>query len=284
MRTQAIGDTVLTDRVPKWRVALLAWRPDPLAIIGLAGLIVLWYLAHAVIGKFMPPPHAVISAGLVNFFESDYFIGLGLPAGGYLPHLVSTTVTVLIGVVLGGLIGTITGLLAARSHVAFQIFDPIVSILGTVPILVAAPFFLIWFGLAASTKIILVGFYTAVVLHIYAYRAIGHVNPRLVEYARTLGASEHRAFWLVSLPACVPELFGGLRTAFGSAWGLAAIAELLGALRGIGRVIIASWGVFDVTIMMAGILWLGIIAMLLDAGIVALRNYVTRWSDNRSEV
>jgi taurine transport system permease protein len=82
----------------------------------------------------------------------------------------------------------------------------------------------------------------------------------------------------------VPELFGGFRTAFGSAWGLAAIAELLGALRGIGRVIIASWGVFDITIMMAGILWLGIIAMIIDAGIVALRGYVTRWSDTQSEV
>jgi ABC-type nitrate/sulfonate/bicarbonate transport system permease component len=262
----------------------IAWRPDPLAIIGVIGLILLWYLGHAVIGKFMPPPHTVITAGIVNFFSSDYFIGLGLPPGGYLPHLVSTTTTVLLGVILGGAVGTVTGLLSARSKVIFQIFDPIVSILGTVPILVAAPFFLIWFGLAASTKVILVGFYTAVVLHIYAYRAIGHVNPTLIEYARTLGASPSRAFWQVSLPACVPELFGGLRTAFGSAWGLAAIAELLGALRGIGRVIIASWGVFDITIMMAGILWLGIIAMLLDAGIIALRNYVTRWSDSKGEV
>jgi len=260
------------------------WRPDPLAIIGMGGLLGLWYLGHAAIGKFMPPPHAVFTAGLVNLVGSDYFIGLGLPPGGYLPHLVSTTTTVLLGVGIGGLIGTVTGLLSSRSPVAFQILDPIVSILGTVPILVAAPFFLIWFGLATSTKIILVAFYSAVVLHIYAYRAVGHVNPRFVEYALTLGASRRDAFRQVSLPACIPELFGGIRTAFGSAWGLAAIAELLGALRGIGRVIIASWGVFDITIMMAGILWLGVIAMLMDAGIVAIRGYVTRWSDNPSKV
>lgn len=287
MRSPAIGEVAETakpDLGPIRGTTARAWRPDPLAIIGVAGLVLLWYLGHAVIGKFMPPPHTVIAAGFFHLFESDYFIGLGLPPGGYLPHLISTTTTVLLGVVIGGLLGIVTGLLSARSFVALQIFDPIVSILGTVPILVAAPFFLIWFGLAASTKVVLVGFYTAVVLHIYAYRAIGHVNPTLIEYARTLGASERRAFWQVALPACIPELFGGLRTAFGSAWGLAAIAELLSALKGIGRVIIASWGVFDITIMMAGILWLGIIAMLLDAGIVVLRNHLVRWADTKSEV
>lgn len=252
--------------------------PDPLAIVGLLGLFVLWYVAHYVIGKYMPPPHDVLSAGAVHLVHSDYFVGLGLPPGGYMPHLMSTTFTVLVGVALGGLIGTMSGLMSARSSIVLQVMEPIVSVLGTVPILVAAPFFLIWFGIAASSKIILVAFYSAVVLHIYAFRAIGHVNPRYVEYALTLGASRQRAFWRVSLPAAVPELFGGIRTAFGAAWGLAAIAELLGALRGIGRVIIASWGVYDVTIMMAGILWLGIIAMILDALIVAARAYLTRWA------
>lgn len=261
----------------------MLWLPDPLAILGLAGLIALWYLGHAIIGKYMPPPHTVITAGFIHFFDSDYFVGLGLPTGGYFPHLLSTTITVLTGVAIGGSIGTLTGLLSARSPIVFQIMDPIVSILGTVPILVAAPFFLIWFGLAVFSKIVLVAFYSAVVLHIYAYRAVGHVNPSYVEYALTLGAKPNRAFWQVSLPACVPELFGGVRNAFGTAWGLAAIAELLGALRGIGRVIIASWGVFDVTIMMAGILWLGIIAMGLDAGIVAFQRYMTRWAAVKGE-
>lgn len=271
----------LPRRAPAWLVRL---RPDPLIFIGLGGLMLAWYLAHAAIGTYMPPPHVVIGAGFQHLFESDYFVGLGLPAGGYVPHLVSTTATVLLGVAIGGAIGTLTGLLSARSNVVLQIMDPVVSILGTVPILVAAPFFLIWFGLAASTKIILVAFYSAVVLHIYAYRAIGHVHPSYVEYALTLGASRSRAFWRVSLPACVPELFGGLRTAFGAAWGLAAIAELLGALRGIGRVIITSWGVYDVTIMMAGILWIGVIAMVLDAAIVALRSAMTRWAQTGQSV
>jgi ABC-type nitrate/sulfonate/bicarbonate transport system permease component len=245
--------------------------------------VAVWYGAHLTIGRYMPAPHTVVAVGFANLFDSFYFTGLGLPAGGYLPHLLSTTKTVLIGVLIGGLIGTVTGFGAATSGVVRKIMDPIVSILGTVPILVAAPFFLIWFGLAASSKIILVGFYSGVVLHIYAFRSVAHVNPRYGEYARTLGADRLRVFRRVTVPATVPELFGGLRTAFASAWGLAAIAELMGALYGVGRVIIATWGVYDVTAMLAGILWLGIIAMALDALLVLGRGWVLRWSDAKGD-
>jgi ABC-type nitrate/sulfonate/bicarbonate transport system permease component len=263
--------------------ARLAGLVDPLAILGCALFIGLWYVAHFAIARYMPAPHEVLYMGVANLFESFYFTGLGLPPGGYLPHLISTTRTVLIGVAVGGAIGTMTGLAAAESAVARKIMDPIVSILGTVPILVAAPFFLIWFGLAPASKIILVGLYSAVVLHIFAFRSVGHVNPRYGEYARTLGGSPLTVFRRVTVPAVVPELFGGLRTAFGAAWGLAAIAELMGALHGVGRVIIATWGVYDITAMLAGIIWLGIIAMVLDAAIVVARRWVLRWSEAKGD-
>ena len=39
------------------------------------------------------------------------------------------------------------------------------------------------------------------------------------------------------MPATVPELIGGFRIALAGAWGLEAIAELLGAQHGIGFLI-----------------------------------------------
>ncbi len=253
--------------------------PDPLAIVGFVLLLALWQLAHYAVGKYFPPPLAVAKAAVTHFSSSRYFTGLGLPAGGYVPHLVSTTITVFFGVLAGAVVGSATGLASALMPVARQIFAPIVSILGTVPILVAAPFFLIWFGLAESSKVILVAFYSAVVLHIYAERSVRNLNPRYREYAGTLGADPRLTFRAVVLPAVMLELFGGLRTALGAGWGLAAIAELLGALYGVGRVIIATWAVYDVAAMMAGILMLAIIATAMDGLLVLLRRWVTRWAD-----
>jgi ABC-type nitrate/sulfonate/bicarbonate transport system permease component len=263
-----------------------SWRrllPDPLSLLGFVLLLGLWQLAHYGVGNYFPSPLAVARAAVVNFSASHYFTGLGLPEGGYLPHLLSTTLTVLAGITVGGVIGTATGLASAANGTARQIFAPLVAILGTVPILVAAPFFLIWFGLAESSKVILVGFYSGVVLHIYAERSLDNLNPRFREYAETLGAGRRLTLWAVVLPGVLPELFGGFRTALGAAWGLATIAELLGALHGVGRVIIATWAVYDIAAMMAAILMLALIATVLDSTVMALRRWVTRWADSRGD-
>ncbi len=257
---------------------LKAYRSGALAALGIALFLVAWHLGHLAIGRSLPPPHEVALAAVTNFFDSPYFVSIGLPAGGYSFHLLSTTSTVLAGVLLGGLVGTATGFASGRYHAIRQVFDPIVAILGTVPILVAAPFFLIWFGPAGMSKTILVAFYSGLVLHIYAMRAIEHVHPSFVEYAQTLGASPNRVFGQVLFPASLPEIFGGLRTALGAAWGLAAVTELLGSTYGIGRVIIATWSMYDITSMMAGLVWLSLIAIVLDACLLVIRRHVTRWA------
>ncbi|MEM7024367.1 MAG: ABC transporter permease subunit [Pseudomonadota bacterium] len=251
---------------------------DPVPALGIAGAIGLWYLASWAIGRYMPPPQAVLWNAADNLLGSRYFEGLGLPAGGYLPHLLDTTVTVIIGVAIGVVVGCLSGLLSARWRVADQITDPIISTFGTVPILVAAPFFLIWFGLIASAQVILVAFYTTVIMHIYSIQAIRNVHPRYVEYARTLGADARTIFSRVVLPAAVPEIFGGLRVAFAASWGLAAIAELLGARYGVGYAILTFESVYDLTSVMTIIVLLGLIALVMDGLIGLARSYLTRWA------
>lgn len=258
---------------------LKRWKVDPIAIVGVTLAFALWYLASWVIGEYMPPPHAVIEHIVSNFFGSDYLEGITLPEGGFFPHLVTTTITVVVGVGIGTLVGVVSGLCSARWRVMDQIMDPVVSIFGTLPIIVVAPFFLIWFGLVWWAQVALVAFYASLLIHLYALRALRNVNPRYLEYAYTLGATFQRTFLQVCLPAAIPEIFGGIRTAFNTSWGISVMAELLGAEHGVGRVIISLGGVFDVTGIMGMVLQVGIVAMLLDSLLVQLRNYFTRWSD-----
>jgi ABC-type nitrate/sulfonate/bicarbonate transport system permease component len=266
------------------RPGSLARRPHrrkpgvaPVAIAGIALFFLVWAIAHLAIGRHMPSPVMVIEAAALNLVESRYFVGLGLPEGGYLPHLVSTTKTALVGSLIGGAVGALSGLASAHSQIVFQIMRPLAAIFGTIPILVASPFFLIWFGVSDNAKIALVCLYSAVVLHLYALRAVEHIHPSFSEYARTLGARPLTVFARVSLPGSIPEMFGGMRVALGAAWGLSAITELLGTDRGIGRVIITTWGVQDVTSMMAGLFLLSLVAIVADALLMLARRHATRW-------
>jgi ABC-type nitrate/sulfonate/bicarbonate transport system permease component len=227
----------------------------------------------------MPSPRAVFANAVEHFSSSTYLTGIGLPAGGYVPHLMYTVSNVIVGVGLGAAIGIALGLLSARWDVVDQVTAPLVAIFGTVPILIAAPFFLMWFGIVPLAQIILVTFFTAVVLQVFTRRAMDNVPPKYRENAATLGARPALIFRRVMLPAAVPEVFGGLRIAFAAAWGLEAISELLGAQAGVGRAIYALSAVFDLTGVMAIIVLLGIVALAFDGLLWRLRQYLTRWAE-----
>lgn len=248
-----------------------------LLVVGTLLFLGVWTGFYLLGGRYVPSPLAVASAAVTQLTDSRYFVSLGLPEGGFLPHLISTTRTALLGCALGGLIGILTGLASAHSVIAFQVIRPVATLLGTIPILLASPFFLMWFGVSDNAKLALVCIYSATVLHLYALRAVGNLHPSYAEYARTLGAGPLDVFVRVSFLGSVPELFGGLRTALSAAWGLSAITELLGTDRGIGRVIITTWGVQDVTTMVAGLLLLSLLAIVCDAALMSIRAFATRW-------
>ena len=261
--------------VPSW---FSGWR-DPIPSLGILITIGLWYLASWIVGRYLPPPHAVFADGFNNLIGSDYLVGLGLPPGGFLPHLAYTSTTVVIGVLIGILIGLVSGISSARWPTVYQITDPFVSTFGTVPILVAAPFFLIWFGLLGAAQAILVSFYTTVIIHIYCLQAVRNLHPKFTEYARTLGADFRSIFLRVVLPGIVPEIFGGVRVAFAAAWGLAAIAELLGSRYGVGYAVLTLESVYDISNIMAIIIYLGILALVMDWFIGQMRRFATRWAE-----
>lgn len=92
---------------------------------------------------------------------------------------------------------------------------------------------------------------------------------------------DKQRFFELKLPAALPEMFGGARIALGSAWSLAVITELLGSTTGIGRAIMATWGVYDITGMMAAVLWISVVAVILDACLMLGRRWSLRWMDSR---
>lgn len=274
-RSRTPGAAMMARWSDRLRRAGVGTRLLELAGIGL--LLVIWQLCHYFIGQFFPAPLDVFDNIATNFWSSRYFEGIGLAPGGYADHILATTTTVLVGLAIGAVAGVAAGYASALSSVADQIISPLATILGTVPILVASPFLLIWFGPTEVPKLILVGFYSAVVLHVYAMRAVQNVNPAYVAYARTLGADGFGIFREIIVPASLPELFGGLRTALGAAWGFAVIGELLGSEYGVGRVITATWSAYDITSMMAGVVVLGVVAVIADALLAGLRRMLTRW-------
>ena len=257
----------------------MARRLDVLGLLGLALFIVAWQLLTYVIPLFsLPHPLHVAQRIAEDFILAEYLSFYGLPETGLLDSMLYTATNVLIAVGLGATVGVVCGLVTARFDLVRAVIDPVLMTAGTIPILVLAPFFLIWFGVGRTSAVLLVAIYVAVILYVYAQRAADTLNPVYEEAAYTLGASPRRVVWDVLIPGTVPQILGGVRIALAGAWGLEAIAELLGAQQGIGKIVQVLAGSTDIQGIFAALLVLGVVAVVFDALAARFFAHAAGWS------
>jgi ABC-type nitrate/sulfonate/bicarbonate transport system permease component len=253
---------------------------DPLGILGLLLLIVLWWAAshlQLVAPLFLPAPGGVVRTIAENFFSSPYLANYHLGDGGLLASLVYTASNVLFALAISCVVGITLGLASAHVGLLRAILDPVVLTAGTIPILVTAPFFLIWFGISRTAQIALLVLYGITIVYLFAQRAVANLDPVYIAASRTLGASPRRVVLDVYLLGTLPEVLGGIRIALAGTWGLEAFSELLGAPHGIGRVIQAMGSGMDTETMVAAILALAIVAVAFDVIVAAVFGFITRW-------
>jgi ABC-type nitrate/sulfonate/bicarbonate transport system permease component len=256
------------------RAGLLARRAmaalDPLRFLGL----ILFAAAWEALSQFfepiiLPPPLAVLMRLQADFWDAPALSYYGVAEPNLWANLVYTAENVAIAVALGAGIGIVAGLVSARVSLFRAIVDPVMTTAGTVPILVAAPFLLIWFGVGRASAVGLVIFYVTVILYLFAQKAASNLDPIYEDFARTLGAGPRRIVIDLLLPATVPEILGGLRIALAGAWGLEAISELLGSQEGMGKVLEVLAGATDPEGIMATLMLLGFVAIAVD-GVLAV--------------
>lgn len=106
-----------------------------------------------------------------------------------------------------------------------------------------------------------------------AYTAVAGVDPDVVDAARGMGMSELRILLTVELPLALPLLFAGIRTSVLFIVGASPLAAIAGG-GGLGEIIVnqASYG-FDGVL--AAALWVGALALLIQALFVLLQRAIT---------
>jgi ABC-type nitrate/sulfonate/bicarbonate transport system permease component len=267
----------LAVRLSRLKIVLAAL--DPLRVAGMVLFVVVWQvLTLGLPAIILPTPLGVVKRLLSDFLSAPALSYYGVSEANLYGNLIYTTENVAIAVTIGSAIGILAGLLSARFGLIRAIIDPVMMTAGTVPILVAAPFLLIWFGVGRASAVCLVIFYVAVILYVFAQRAATNLDPVYEESARTLGATPRRMVRDILIPATVPEILGGLRIALAGAWGLEAVAELLGSHSGIGKVLEVLAGATDPQGIMATLLMLGLTAIIVDALAAFAVARTTKWN------
>lgn len=199
-------------------------------------------------------------------------------AGGEIyRHLFVTLYETLMAFVIGTVSGLFVGLWLARAPTAAVVLDPFIKGLNSMPRVILAPIFAVWFGLGPASKIALGVTLVFFIVFFNVYQGVREVNPTVLASARMLGATNRQLMRTVYIPSAMSWVFSSLHTSVGMAFVAAVIGEYLGSAEGVGYLILQAETTFDMNTVMAGILVLTAFALVIDRAVTELERRFMRW-------
>jgi NitT/TauT family transport system permease protein len=198
-------------------------------------------------------------------------------------HLWVTLLETVLAFGIGTVLGLGCGLWLALSPMAAAITDPYIKALNSMPRVILAPIFAVWFGLGIASKVALGVTLVFFIVFFNVYQGVKEVSPVVLANARMLGASQKQLLRHVYLPSATSWVFSSLHTSVGLAFVGAVVGEYLGSSRGVGYLILQAEGSFDINTVMAGILVLTVFALMLDAAVGKLEKRLMKWQPKTGE-
>lgn len=244
--------------------------------------------------------YAMTTPGLVpNFmFENDrqaaFFFGEPLQVAQRIwawfvtdadiyQHLGVTLTETVLAFAIGALGGLGGGLWLALSPMASAILEPYIKAMNSMPRIILAPIFAVWFGLGIASKVALGVTLVFFIVFFNVYQGVKEVSPVILANARMLGASQKQLLRHVYLPSATSWVFSSLHTSVGLAFVGAVVGEYLGSSQGVGYLILQAEGSFDINTVMAGIVVLTAFALVLDAAVGKIEKRLMKWQPRSGE-
>jgi NitT/TauT family transport system permease protein len=251
------------ERAPA-RVATVAATVG-LPLAGAAGFVALWWLAIPVFDiqpYIVPTPAAVVAA----FAESP---------GSLTVNAWVTLTETIIGFGLTVVGGLLIGLALSSSTVVERAIYPVLVALHAVPKLAFAPLLIVWMGFGAGPKVVMVVLMCFFPIVLATTTGLTSTAADLVELSHSLAASRWQTFVKVRLPAALPQIFVGLKTAIPLAVIGALVGELFGADAGLGYVIVSATS--DTALAFAAIALLAAMSIALFYALVVAERLLLPW-------
>ena len=173
------------------------------------------------------------------------------------------------------------GLLMGSFRRFEAVVDPLIQLFRQTSALAIYPIFILWLGLGETSKVTIICWAAFFPVLLNTISGVKQVDARLIEMARVFGASKAEVFRRVVLPSATPAIFVGLRLSATTSLLLLVAAEMIGARRGLGFLIINSQYNFEIPLMFAAIVLLAVIGLTVNYTLLVLQRRLCRWENPR---
>jgi putative hydroxymethylpyrimidine transport system permease protein len=238
----------------------------------LLGVVVAWEVLVRLLGvpAYLLPAPSEIGSVLVS--------DAGVIAG----HALATGATALLGLALGTVTGVALAVVMAGSSAARSALYPLVVVSQSVPMVVLAPLFVVWFGFGLLPRVLVVALVSFFPVAVATVGGLLAADRDQVDLLRAMGAGRGEVTRHVLVPGALPSLLTGLKVAASYAMFGAVVGEWIGASVGLGLYLERSRASFATDQMFAAVAVIAIVSVTLVGLVFLLERMVLPWKVPRS--
>jgi NitT/TauT family transport system permease protein len=218
------------------------------------------------VSSFVLPPPSAVAVAMWEYrgplaFHSAHTLWMTLAGFG-----IAVVAGILLGVALGA-----SRLVHAGSY-------PLLVAFNAIPKVAVVPILVIWFGVGWMPAVLtafLISFFPIVV---NVATGLATIEPEVEDVMRALGASKLDIIAKVGIPRSMPYFFGSLKVAITLAYVGSVIAEYNASNYGIGNLMARASADFNVPLLFAALVALGILGVIIYAAMAVLERRTTGWA------
>jgi len=194
-------------------------------------------------------------------------------------HIFVTLKEAILGFVMSVIIALVLAILMDNIKLIRKSLYPILIVSQTIPTVVLAPLFGMWFGFGITPKIIVVILVCFFPIVISLMDGLESVDKDMINLLKLMGASKIQIFKLVKLPAAMVNFFSGLRIAATYSIMGAVIGEWVGGDSGLGFYMMRVKKSFAIDKVFAVTIIIILLSMLLFGVLYFIERLLTPWNE-----
>ena len=158
--------------------------------------------------------------------------------------------------------------------------SPFIYLLYPVPHVVLLPLIIILFGIGNFSKIFLIALIVFFQILVTTRDAAKNIHRNYFYSLQTLGATRLQVYRHLILPACLPKILTAMRISIGTAVAILFFVESFATTRGLGYIIMDSWGRSDYVALYTGISCMALLGFSLYILLDRIERRVCAWTES----
>lgn len=194
--------------------------------------------------------------------------------GSLIKHIGVTLYEVLISFFIASTVGMITAIILWSNKIVSKIIDPYLTILNSLPKVALGPLIIIWVGASINSIIFMALLINTFITIINIYNSFISTDKNYIILLKSLKTSKFKILTKVVLPSNYLNIISALKINISMSLIGVIMGELLVSKNGLGYLIMYGSQVFNIDLVIASVIILGIISYLMYFIIEKIEIYI----------